>query len=356
LYSIVCLTPGLGGVGAGGIQESARIAWKGLRAAAEYDRPPALLSYGPVAGLNEAEQDSRIVAATSRASLLLHSALRRWDADILLIWHVGLVKLLPFLRGRWKRVLVFLHGIEAWRALPRRVQRLLDRVDGFLSNSNFTWRRFVEFNPTFSSRPHRTVHLGCGEPANSVPPPDEPPTALMLGRLSRAEDYKGHREMIAAWPLVMQQVPAARLWIAGDGDLRTELEQEAGRTGVGDRIHFWGRVSEDTKHDLLRRCRCLALPSRGEGFGLVYLEAMRLGRPCLVSDCDAGREVVAPPEAGLAVDPKEVSAISTASGSLLTANGRWQQWSVTASRRFEAGFTASQFQQRLCEAIAGSWR
>jgi glycosyltransferase involved in cell wall biosynthesis len=51
-------------------------------------------------------------------------------------------------------------------------------------------------------------------------------------------------------------------------------------------------VTEEEKQDLLRRCRCFAMPSRNEGFGLVYLEAMRLGRPCLVSDCDAGREIV----------------------------------------------------------------
>ena len=55
------------------------------------------------------------------------------------------------------------------------------------------------------------------------------------------------------------------------------------------------------KNELLKKCLCFVMPSRNEGFGLVYLEAMRLGKPCLVSDCDAGREVVSIPGCGFSV-------------------------------------------------------
>jgi phosphatidylinositol alpha-1,6-mannosyltransferase len=348
LHSAVFLTPGLGGVAAGGIQESASIAWEGL---CREDRPIAALSYGPVADHQRQKPHQRIVAANSRSGLLLKSAMQRWDADVLLIWHLGLVKLLPFLRGRWRKIVVFLHGIEAWRPLQGRVQRVLGRANVFLSNSEFTWQRFVEFNPAFANRPHQVVPLGWGEPVDNVPSPEEPPAALMIGRLRRAEDYKGHREMIAAWRRVVARIPDARLWIAGDGDLRRELEQAASRTGVSDRIQFCGRVSEETKQDLLRRCTCLAMPSRGEGFGLVYLEAMRLGRPCLVSTCDAGREVVAPPTAGLAVDPKDEAALVEATVSLLSFWDHRPEWSVAARERYETNFTASHFQGRLVSAV-----
>ena len=90
---------------------------------------------------------------------------------------------------------------------------------------------------------------------------------------------------------------AAQLWIVGPDRCGKNWNERWGATpGMFDPI--FGQVKEDVKQDLLMRCRCLALPSRGEGFGLVYLEAMRMGRPCLVSTVDAAREVVNPPEAG----------------------------------------------------------
>ncbi len=79
---------------------------------------------------------------------------------------------------------------------------------------------------------------------------------------------------------------------------------------MGRSISFLGRITEEEKQDRLDRCQCLAMPSRAEGFGLVYLEAMRMGRPCMVSTTDAAREVVNPPEAGLAVDPDDTEAVA----------------------------------------------
>jgi glycosyltransferase involved in cell wall biosynthesis len=93
------------------------------------------------------------------------------------------------------------------------------------------------------------------------------------------------------------------------------------------------------------------MPSQGEGFGLVYLEAMRLGRPCLVSTCDAGREVVAPPTAGLAVDAKDEAALVEATMSLLSFCDHRPEWSDAARQRYETQFTATHFQERLLSAL-----
>ena len=114
---------------------------------------------------------------------------------------------------------------------------------------------------------------------------------------------------------------------------------------------FLGAVSEERKVQLLLSASCLALPSRGEGFGLVYLEAMRLGRPCLVSNLDAGREVVEPPKAGLAVDPADTSELGSALIRLLTPGPEWDQWSIQSRQHFEANFTAERFQSRLASAL-----
>jgi phosphatidylinositol alpha-1,6-mannosyltransferase len=246
-----------------------------------------------------------------------------------------------------------LHGIEAWRRQPLLERQMLRRVSLFLTNSDFTWNRFLEHNPACADAAHLTVPLGIGSPvAAPTPPSGAPPAALMLGRLARDEDYKGHREMLGAWALVQSRIPQAELWVAGDGDLRPELERLAETMGLGRAVQFLGRVSEQEKHALIEQSRCMALPSRGEGFGLVYAEGMRLGRPCLVSTLDAGREVVNPPQCGLAADPADRQALADATCRLLTDGPEWQAWSQAARERYEQHLTIERFQQRLVSALA----
>jgi phosphatidylinositol alpha-1,6-mannosyltransferase len=223
----------------------------------------------------------------------------------------------------------------------------------FVSNSDHTWDRFVALNPAFCEAPHRTVHLGIGKPvADTIPPPTRPPIALMISRLVRSENYKGHREMIDAWPAVAERVPGAQLGIVGDGDLRADLEKMVQRQGLTEHVRFLGALSESAKEDALIRSRCLLMPSRAEGFGLVYLEAMRLGRPCLVSTLDAGREVVNPPEAGLAADPSDTRPLADAVCRLLTPGDEWDGWSRRAQRRYEDRFTAQRFEHRLINTLS----
>lgn len=246
----------------------------------------------------------------------------------------------------------FLHGIEAWKKPSFWLRRMLPQVNTFLSNSQHTWQTFLQFYPPAARARHLRVPLGIGAPSSEiVPRPAEVPAALMLGRLLQSENYKGHREVISAWPQVLAQLPHAELWIAGDGDLTTELRQLAEKLGVSQQVRFFGRVTEAEKQSLLARARCLALPSRGEGFGLVYLEAMRLGRPCLVSGLDGGSEVVNPPEAGLAAAPQHRDALAAALCRLLADTPEWAQWSAQARRRYETHFTARSFQDRLVSAL-----
>jgi phosphatidyl-myo-inositol dimannoside synthase len=157
--------------------------------------------------------------------------------------------------------------------------------------------------------------------------------------------------MIQVWPVVLASMPAAELRIVGDGDLRPELERIVQELGLADRVRFYGAIPDSQKQDLLRQCRALVLPSAGEGFGLVYLEAMRMGRPSIVSTLDAGSEVVNPPEAGLAVDLHDSPEVAAAVLRLLTAGPEWDQMSARAQQRYESNFTSRHFEQRLLAAL-----
>jgi len=262
-----------------------------------------------------------------------------------------MLKLVPLVRRAGARVFLYLHGVECWRKMDSPSSKLASSVDCFLSNSDFTWNRFIEHNGSLAGSQHQTVALGLDVSSSSTRKPDPRPIALMVGRMDRGEAYKGHASMIQAWPIVVRNMPDAELWIAGTGDLKPDLEEMARGNEAASSIRFFGQVSEEQKSDFLQRSRCLAMPSRGEGFGLVYLEAMRNGRPCLVSTVDAGREVVNPPEAGLDADPDDVEAIGAAVCRLLSEGMEWDRWSANARQRYEQYYTGQAFQDRLMQAI-----
>jgi phosphatidyl-myo-inositol dimannoside synthase len=342
----------------GGVQTSGRAAWAAVtnhdgRCGSGSTCSAHLFVAGDALTAPAGGRNGPVRQAAAKIATVARVARARCPARCVLVWHLGLLKLLPFLRLPDARVIVFLHGIEAWRRQDWLTRRYLPRVDLFLSNSDHTWRRFVALHPEVARTRQRTVPLGIGEPADgSVAAPDRVPMALMLGRLARGEAYKGHRDLIAAWGDVLRHVPDAELWIAGDGDLRPELERWAAGRPWSPHVRFCGLVSEAEKERLLTASRCLALPSRGEGFGLVYLEAMRLGRPCLVSTLDAGQEVVDPPECGLAVDPGNPDAVARALARLLGSGPEWDRWSRQARARYETRFTAAHFRVRLLEGLA----
>jgi phosphatidylinositol alpha-1,6-mannosyltransferase len=350
---VLGLFPGC--VAPGGIQASGRVAWEAIVAASDSGPLPFRFCYGDAGPADRPIPAHEFhTASRYRAVAAAATATRHGRFDQVVVWHMDLLKLLPFFRLHRSRVVLILQGVEAWRkrAWPERL--LLKWVDLFISISEYTWQRFVAANPGYAAAPHRTVPLGIGAPwQGQTPSPDPTPAALMIGRLARGEDYKGHRQMLAAWPLVLRRIPSAELWIAGDGDLRPDLERVATERGLGHAVRFFGLVSEEQKRQLLQRSRCLAVPSRGEGFGLVYLEAMQLGRPCLVSTLDAGREVVDPPRHGLAVDPDDRDSVADATCRLLTNGPEWRQWSSRARDRYEQQFSATHYQARLLTALAG---
>jgi phosphatidylinositol alpha-1,6-mannosyltransferase len=336
----------------GGVEESGRVAWSGIEKSSDSIGESRLLCYSPSGPGTVSGCWGGALYARTKPGAILAALGRQWPAGTILIWHIDLLQLLPFLRVGRAKVVLFLHGIESWRRQNWFICSLLKRVDLFLSNSAYTWDRFVAFNRQFGHCPHQTIHLGLGAPlVGNESTSDSGPVVVMLGRMAEQEDYKGHREMIHAWRLVVQRIRDAELWIVGSGTLQKDLERVARESSVCHHVRFFGEVSPEKKQELLSQCRCLALPSRGEGFGLVYLEAMRIGKPCLVSSLDAGQEVVNPPEAGLAVNPDNIHEIADATRRLLTRGREWDGFSERARRRYERQFTAAHFQQRLLRVL-----
>lgn len=123
--------------------------------------------------------------------------------------------------------------------------------------------------------------------------------AGLLASVGRLERYKGHHRMIAALPYILEKVPTARLWIAGQGPDEAKLRQLAARLGVADRVEI--RAIPPTERAnmaaALAKVALVTLLSDYETHPIAALEALALGCPVLVTDTSGLRELAT---AGLA--------------------------------------------------------
>jgi phosphatidylinositol alpha-1,6-mannosyltransferase len=146
---------------------------------------------------------------------------------------------------------------------------------------------------------------------------------LTVSRLS--ELYKGHDVVLRSLPLVAARVPDVAYVVVGDGALRPYYEKLAASLGQTHRVVFIGQADQQTVEAWYRACDLLVMVSRdravdggGEGFGLVYLEANRFGKPVVAGNAGGAPDAVLDGETGILVDPESEMAVSGAIIELLS--------------------------------------
>jgi phosphatidylinositol alpha-1,6-mannosyltransferase len=181
-----------------------------------------------------------------------------------------------------------------------------------------------------------------------------PHAVVIVGRMATSDRYKGHDQLIDAWPLVVARIPQATLVCVGEGDDVPRLRQKANDSGVGSSIHFTGFVDEATRAAIYQRAKLLAMPSRREGFGLVYVEAMAAGVPCIGSIHDAAPDVIVDGETGYLVDQADRQGLAGRIVDVLGNDALARRLGAAGRGRYERLFTYEAFRDRLVAAVAAA--
>jgi phosphatidylinositol alpha-1,6-mannosyltransferase len=269
--------------------------------------------------------------------------------------HLHLAPAARMLAWRGQRATIILCGIEAWVSV-RPAERWAIAGGEVVAISQHTVGRFKAANPALASIDVVVCHPGL--PAKSpsqgawpaAPECSASPTALIVARMSAAERYKGHDALLDVWPRFSARHPNAVLAIAGDGDDRQRLEARVAALGIAHAVRFLGRVDDDRLDELYRACRLFVMPSRDEGFGLVFLEAMRAGKPC-IGGRGAASEIIQHGVTGLIVDPDSRPELTAALERLYSEPDTCQQFGAAGRERFQTTFTNDSFQARFRKAI-----
>jgi len=284
---------------------------------------------------------------------------RRHHHDLVCFDLVGLARslLLPLPGFPPPRFAIFVHGIELGTATHGARARALREAHRLLANSEFTAAALRAALPEHANRV-RVVPL-CLDPervrsweaAQTGAAPVREPAALLVGRMWAEERGKGHDALIEAWPEVRRRVPEAQLWIVGEGDDVPRLRGLARERGVEGVVRFLGRVSDAELGSLYRRASLFAMPSRQEGFGLVYAEAMWHGLACIGSTADAAGQVITDGETGRLVSYGDAPATADAVAALLADPTRARAMGEAGRKRARERFGYERFRADLLAAL-----
>lgn len=139
----------------------------------------------------------------------------------------------------------------------------------------------------------------------------------VIGSSGRLDLVKRYDLLLEAFSALITRHPEARLMLVGDGALRGELEQMAGRLRIAHAVIFTGFRQDIPR--LLAAMDIYIMPSVNEGLSLSILEAMAAGKPVVITDVGGAREVVESDDTGVIIPPLSVEAISRALLTLLDA-------------------------------------
>jgi glycosyltransferase involved in cell wall biosynthesis len=167
--------------------------------------------------------------------------------------------------------------------------------------------RYLEDVEGFDGESFEIVHYGIEPNGEPKPYSDAAPRLLCVGRLI---PIKGHIVLLRAFAEAKRELPELRLDIAGRGPLEPALKALAKELGIDDSITFLGHVNP--VQAAIERSAVVVVPSMGEGFGMVALEAMERGRPVIAAEIGGLGELVRDGETGVLVPAGEAEPLRAA--------------------------------------------
>ncbi|MGH9716609.1 MAG: glycosyltransferase family 4 protein [Candidatus Acidiferrales bacterium] len=254
------------------------------------------------------------------------------------------------------KIIVVAHGIEVWTALSPSRRRALLHANLVLAPSRFTAQKLTEAQgvPPEKTRvlpwPLGPQFLRMSDEPVALPLPPSFPTGriiLTVARCDASERYKGADELIRAVAELRPSIPDLHLVAVGDGNDLPRLVQLANSLGLSDRVHFFSGLSREQIAACYSRADIFALPSTGEGFGLVFLEAMAFAKPVVGADFGGATDVVQDGVNGLLVPPHDAHKLADALSKLLRDDSLRAQLGQAGAEIARGKYAFSVFRERL---------
>ena len=248
--------------------------------------------------------------------------------DIVILSHINLAIIGLILRIMKPRCKIWLvaHGIEVWRPLTLVKRLCLKSCDKIISVSNFTKQQMITRH---GSNPEKCVVLNNAiDPFMRLPSTFKKPDRLLkkhrinqenqtiftLTRLASTEQYKGHDQVIKVISRLKYRFPGIRYILAGQYDHREEIriQKLISECNVDKEVILTSFLAENELADYFLLADMFVLPSKKEGFGIVFVEAMACGLPVICGNVDGSVDAIRDGQLGRAVNPDDLEELEEA--------------------------------------------
>ncbi len=261
----------------------------------------------------------------NRERFVIQSFLSGLKADVILLSHIHLINIVYFIKKihPHKRIYLFAHGIEIWKKLSDAKLKMLNQLDKIICVSHFTANKIMEMHHIPASQ--LEILNNCLDPFYHLPSHFDKPQILLdryhlnhdnkvlfsLSRLSSSEKYKGYDHTIELLPLLLEKYPNLVYLLGGKWDTveKKRLDDLIAINHLQKHIRLIGFIDEAelTEHFLLSDI--FILPSKKEGFGIVFIEAMASGLRVIAGNKDGSADALKNGSLGLLVDPDDQEGI-----------------------------------------------
>ena len=249
--------------------------------------------------------------------------------ELIIMTHLNFAPIAMFLK--WlvgTKYIAIAHGVEAWDIPNPLLLKALKSADLILAVSNFTRDRLCQ-NQNISPDKVKILPNTFDTSAWKIAPkpqylldryklqPDQK-VILTVSRLVMSEQYKGYDQILEALPIIRQTIPDVHYLIVGKGDDRDRIEQIIQQKDLQNHVTLAGFIADEYLCDYYNLCDLFAMPSKREGFGIVYLEALACGKPVLGGDIDGAVDALDQGRLGVLINPEDVQGIAQEIINILT--------------------------------------
>jgi len=264
----------------------------------------------------------------NRIAFVIKALKEAAKADIIILSHINLAIvgiLTKFINPKCKVYLVA-HGIEVWRPLSFWQKKLLQRVDKVICVSNFTQEQMFQLHNVPSVK--CTILNNAIDPFMQLPSRFEKPAHFLnkynitnndpiiftLTRLAATEQYKGHDQVIKVISRLKEKFPTIKYILAGqyDDDEEVRIRELIADNDVSQQVILTGFINEKDLPDYFLLADVFVLPSKKEGFGIVFIEALACGLPVICGNADGSIDAIRNGELGQAIDVTDLNALEDA--------------------------------------------
>lgn len=225
--------------------------------------------------------------------------------------------------------IVFTHGIEVWNKLRKDKEKFLENSKTVVTVSLFTKGKLIENCPELDGKVFILPNM---IDINDFYPKDKNGELIQkynltgkkvlftITRLSSLEKYKGYDRVIEALPKVLKKIPNVFYIIGGEGDDKQRIVGMIKEKKLEKHVALAATINQKEKIDYYNLADVFVMPSKGEGFGIVFLEALACGKPVIAGNQDGSIDALQNGKTGILIDPSNIDAIANAIIDVLSGN------------------------------------